>query len=36
MKLLNTEHSPLAYALDFVLYGAACLALLAYLGVRAP
>jgi cyclopropane-fatty-acyl-phospholipid synthase len=36
MKLLNTEHSPLAYVLDFVLYGAACLALLVYLGVRAP
>ena len=36
MKLLNPEHSPVAYVLDFVLYGAACLALLGYLGTQAP
>lgn len=36
MKLLNTEHSPVAYVLDFVLYSAACLALMGYLWVWAP
>ncbi|MDO9146532.1 MAG: sterol desaturase family protein [Hydrogenophaga sp.] len=36
MKLLSTDHSPMAYALDFVFYGAACLALLGYLVVLAP
>ena len=36
MNLLNTEHSPGGYALDFALYGAACLALLAYLGTQTP
>lgn len=36
MKLMNTEHNPITYALDFVLYGAACLALLGYLWVQAP
>lgn len=36
MKLLNTEHSPVAYALDFALYGATCLALAGLLWLRAP
>lgn len=36
MNLLKTEHSPVAYALDFVLYGAACLALLGALVALAP
>lgn len=36
MNLLNTEHSPVAYVVDFAFYGAVCLALLAYLRSQAP
>ncbi|MDP2417124.1 MAG: sterol desaturase family protein [Hydrogenophaga sp.] len=36
MNLLNTEHSPVAYATDFVLYGAACLVLLGSIVALAP
>ena len=36
MNLLKTEHSPVAYAMDFAFYGAACLALLGSIAALAP